>query len=129
MKLVHNRGSLLVFLVILAVELMIALYVDDWLIRPYGGDALAVVLVYSLLRTFYRGPSWRAVLGALLIAFLVELAQYFQIVARLGLTHNSVARTVLGTSFDWGDIVAYCLGAAAIMLTQRLWLRRAPPRM
>ena len=33
--------------VIFAVEVAIALWLHDWLIRPYGGDSLAVALVYA----------------------------------------------------------------------------------
>lgn len=40
------------FLVIFCIEVFIALYVRDSFIRPYMGDALVVVLVYSFVRIF-----------------------------------------------------------------------------
>ena len=38
------------FLVIFCIEVFIALYVRDSFVRPYMGDALVVVLVYSFVR-------------------------------------------------------------------------------
>ena len=40
------------FLVIFCIEVLIALYVRDRFIRPYVGDMLVVVLVYSFVRIF-----------------------------------------------------------------------------
>ena len=38
------------FLVIFCIEVLIALYVRDNFVRPYIGDVLVVVLVYSFVR-------------------------------------------------------------------------------
>lgn len=40
------------FLMIFCIEVLIALYVRDSFVRPYMGDALVVVLVYSFVRIF-----------------------------------------------------------------------------
>ena len=40
------------FLVIFCIEVLIALYVCDNFVRPYIGDVLVVVLVYSFVRIF-----------------------------------------------------------------------------
>ena len=40
------------FLLIFCIEVLIALYVRDNFIRPYVGDMLVVVLVYSFVRIF-----------------------------------------------------------------------------
>ena len=51
------------FLVIFCIEVLIALYVRDRFIRPYVGDMLVVVLVYSFVRIFSTdGDSADAVL-------------------------------------------------------------------
>ena len=40
------------FLLIFCIEVLIALYVRDNFMRPYVGDMLVVVLVYSFVRIF-----------------------------------------------------------------------------
>jgi glycopeptide antibiotics resistance protein len=111
-------------LLLLAVEIAIALFVHDAWIRPYGGDVLAVILVYTLIRTFHAGPAGRALVLALGIAFAIEIGQYFQLVARLGLDGSALARTVIGTSFAWGDLVAYLLGALLVWSARLLFVAR-----
>lgn len=39
-------------LCLLLIEIFIACFVHDRLIRPYIGDVLVVILLYALLRTF-----------------------------------------------------------------------------
>ncbi len=101
-------------LVLLAIELCIALYMHDRIIRPYVGDMLAVVLVYLGLRTVTPLSVRTAVFAALAIAFAIEFGQYFHLVDRLGLSHNRIARMVLGTVFDVGDLGCYVAGAAVV---------------
>ena len=96
------------------VELFIGLYVHDRLIRPYVGDALAVILVYLGLRSITRLNIRMALLAALAIAFALEFGQYFHLIDRLGLGHSRIARLVLGTTFDVGDLGCYTLGAAVM---------------
>ena len=43
------------FLVIFCIEVFIALYIRDSFIRPYMGDALVVVLVYSFVYLSRQG--------------------------------------------------------------------------
>jgi len=101
-------------LIVFAVELFIALYMHDRVIRPYVGDSLAVVLVYLGLRTVTPLSVRTAVVAALAIAFAIEFGQYFHLVDRLGLGHNRIARMVLGTVFDVGDLGCYVAGAAVV---------------
>jgi hypothetical protein len=124
-KWTYQRGYLLAFLALLGCECAIACLLHDRLIRPYGGDTLAVVLVFTLIKACSTLRTSHATLAALVLAFAVEAAQYFEAVARLGLGEHAFARTVIGTSFDWGDIAAYCLGAASILLASRLSHSRA----
>ena len=114
-----RRGYLAAFFAILSIEVFIALKMDDALIRPYGGDLLAVGLVYSLIRSLYPCTTLRAVAAAFGVACVVELGQKLQLLRVLGLQDRPVARTVLGTSFDWGDVLAYLLGALAILAVER----------
>jgi hypothetical protein len=103
---------------ILAIELYIGLYIHDQVIRPYVGDGLAVVLVYLGLRAVTTLTIRTALLAAVAIAFAIEFGQYFHLIDRLGLRHNRVARLVLGTTFDVGDLVCYVAGAAVTGLIE-----------
>ena len=82
------------FLVIFCMEVLIALYVRDRFIRPYVGDMLVVVLVYSFVRIFLPTGIPRMPFYVFLFACFVEVLQYFQLVETLGVT-NRVARIVL----------------------------------
>ena len=106
-----------------AIEVVIALWVhDDW-IRPHGGDVLAVVLVYCGLRAVTRIGATGGAVAAFGIGCLVEIAQGLDLLHRLGLKADSLSGTVLGSTFDWSDILAYGAGALAVLLVERL--RRA----
>ncbi|GAB4093911.1 ribosomal maturation YjgA family protein [Flaviaesturariibacter terrae] len=113
----HRRYFLLAILLFI-VEVLIALYVRDWLIRPYGGDYLVVILLYCGVRSFLDAAPWKIALAVLLFAYGIETLQYFRIVQRLGLSHNVLARTVIGTGFEWLDLLAYTLGVATVLLLE-----------
>ncbi|KDS23480.1 hypothetical protein M089_4854 [Bacteroides ovatus str. 3725 D9 iii] len=104
---------------IFCMEVLIALYVRDRFIRPYVGDMLVVVLVYSFVRIFLPMGIPRMPFYVFLFACFVEVLQYFQLVETLGIT-NRVARIVLGSTFDWGDIACYAVGCVFIVLFERI---------
>ena len=103
----YALATLLVFVI----EVLIALYMHDALIRPYGGDILAVILVYLGLRAVTPMGVRSAVLLALLIAFAIEFGQLFHVLDHLGLGHNRLLRIVLGGVFDVQDLACYAVGA------------------
>jgi hypothetical protein len=109
-------GYALAALLVLLLEVAIALWVHDRLIRPHLGDSLAVVLVYCVLRTSTRLRVVSAVLAALAVAFMIETAQFFGLVEASGLAHSTVARVSLGTSFDPQDLLAYVLGGLLVIM-------------
>ncbi len=103
---------LLAAAILLAIEVAIALFVHDAVVRPYVGDILAVILVYLMLRAMTPLTIRTALIVALLIAFAIEFAQLFHLLDRLGLGQNRLARVVLGGVFDLKDLVCYLAGAA-----------------
>ena len=120
--------SLKFFLFTLAlfiVEVLIALFVRDSIIRPYGGDYLVVILIYCAVKTFIKADPLKVAIGVLLFSYCVELLQYFNIVDRLGLTTNQLARTVIGYGFAWLDLLAYTLGIATVLILERLWQKNS----
>jgi len=104
--------------VVLAVEIVIALYVRDRFVRPYLGDVLAVVLVYCGLRAVLRIAPWQAATIAFTVAATVEIGQAIGILDALGWRGNAIALTVLGTGFEWKDFLAYAAGAALPLVVE-----------
>jgi hypothetical protein len=117
-------GYALAALSIFAIEVLIALFVHDGLIRPYIGDVLAVVLVYCALRAITPLRLLPAIILTLAIALAIELAQLFNLLDALGLRSNRIAATVLGGSFDWLDLAAYAAGALAVAAVELARLKR-----
>lgn len=107
---------LIATLLVLLIEIFIALFVRDQFIRPFVGDSLAVVLVYCFLKIGVRAHKVTVALTALSIAFCIEALQATNFIEYLGLSDNTFAKVVLGTSFDWGDILAYVGGAILIII-------------
>lgn len=120
LKLTFNKYYGLLALSLFLVEVLIALYVHDAIVRPYVGDFLVVILLYCFGKTFIDVPILPMAIAVLLFAYVIEWLQYLQIVNTLGLQHNAFARTVIGTTFQWGDIFAYTLGILVVLLVEKV---------
>ena len=110
--------------VIFGVELFIALFVHDKFIRPYVGDILVVVLLYTFVRIFIPDGVRLLPLYIFLFAAGVEVLQYFRIAEVLGLSDNRVLSVVIGSTFDWKDIVCYGVGCVILGLYEWLQFRK-----
>ncbi len=107
-----GRFALLTF-GLFAVELFLALFVHDRFFRPFFGDVLVVVLIYSFLRIFWDNRSLKLVVGVCLFAFGVEFVQFFDPIGRFGLAEHTVLSVVVGRTFSWLDLLAYLMGSLA----------------
>lgn len=96
------------------IELCIALFVHDNFVRPYIGDVLVVVLLYTFVRIFIPEKVRLLPLYIFLFAAGVEVLQYFRIVEVLGLSENRVLSVVVGSVFDWKDILCYGVGCMVL---------------
>ena len=106
-------GSL--FAVILLAEILIALFVRDAFIRPYGGDILVTVLLCCMARIVIPDRCFLLPLWVFLFAVAVEVGQYFDYVTLLGLGNVEFFRILMGTSFSWVDILCYAAGCAVFL--------------
>ena len=97
-------------LILLAIEVMIAMFVHDKIIRPYVGDVLVVVVIYTFLRILIPEKCGMLPLYIFVFAAMAEVLQYFHIVERLGLEGNRFLSVLIGTVFDIKDIVCYGVG-------------------
>lgn len=115
------------FLLLLGIEVLIALFVHDDFVRPYLGDVLAVGVVYGFVRIFLPRGVPLLPLFVTLFAVLIEFSQYFRLLYLLGLENNRFLRILLGSTFDWHDILCYLAGGALILAAEWLINRKKLP--
>ena len=99
-----------------AVEIFIALFIHDRLVRPFIGDMLVIILIFTICRTFIDANYFRLALCVLIFAFAVEIGQYFNLISILGLQHSALARIIIGATFDFHDLLAYSAGILLICI-------------
>ncbi len=114
----------ILFLVILATEVFIALYIRDDFIRPYVGDMLVTVLICCFVRLFIPEKFRFVPLFVFLFSALVETGQYFDFVKLLGLDNNVLVSTLLGRTFSVADIICYGIGCAIFTLLDYFFKRK-----
>ncbi len=111
MAISFNKHYALLAVLLFGIELAIALWVHDTLIRPFIGDVLVVILLFCLLRAIIQINNNLLILAVLIFSYVVEIGQYFQLAQWLGVEHYPIARIIIGSTFDSMDLVAYTLGA------------------
>jgi hypothetical protein len=111
-------GLLTLFLLI--IEVLIALYVRDAFIRPYGGDILVTILLCCFLRMIFLKKIPFIPLWVFLISILVEIGQYFGFVYLIGLGHIRFFRLILGTGFSFVDILCYGVGCVLFFIAEKI---------
>ena len=116
MKFALSKKYAVLSIGLLAVEISIALFIHDRLVRPFVGDMLVVILLFTLCRTVIETGYIRLALCVLTFSFAVEIGQYFNLISILGLQNSSLARTIIGTTFDFHDLLAYSAGALLICI-------------
>lgn len=110
-----KKWYFLAFVVVFLTEITITILPVNPFIRGFLGDVLVVPLLYVFLKTFFLFPSQKTMLGVLAFAFLVELLQLFPIIEILSIESKTV-RTVMGSTFDGWDFVAYFIGYLIVLL-------------
>ena len=119
-KLQFNPAYFLLALLLLITEIVIALFVHDTIVRPYIGDLLVVILIYCFVKAFLNSPVIPTAIAVLLFSFAIETAQYFKLINILHLQHYKLARIVLGTFFEWTDVLAYTAGIVLVIIAEKL---------
>ncbi len=122
--LTFNKNYFAFATLIFIIEVLIALFVQDNFVRPYVGDVLVVILIYCFVRSFLQVPIIPLALSVLVFSFTIEILQYIRIVEILGLENSQLARTVMGTSFAWIDLLAYVIGVSIVLGVEKYLLRK-----
>lgn len=108
------------FAVILIIEILIALFVRDSFIRPYGGDILVTILICCFMRMIFMEKIPLLPLWVFIFAVTVEVLQYFDIVSLLGLGDIKFFVILIGNSFSFVDIICYAVGCVLFYLREKL---------
>ena len=108
-------------LFLLLIEVIIALYVHDDFIRPYVGDMLVVIVIYTFIRIIVPEKCKLIPLLIFLFAVGVELLQLANIVEILGVEGNKFLKILIGSVFDIKDIVCYAVGCVILCMYE--WIR------
>lgn len=111
-----NFRYLKAFIAIFLVELFIAVFVHDRIIRPYIGDILVIVLLYTFIKIFTKKKIRLLPVYLFVFAAFVEGMQYFNIVKVLGLENNKVLSIIIGSTFDIKDILCYLAGSIILLI-------------
>lgn len=115
---------LAIFCGLLAVEVCIALFVHDAFVRPYVGDMLVTLLLCCMCRVILPDKIRLLPVFVFLFAACVEIGQYFDVVALMGLTDNRFLSIALGRTFSWMDLVCYAIGCVAAFVLDEV-IRRS----
>ena len=113
MKINYKYAS--IFIILLIVEICIALFIHDNIIRPFIGDALVVGVIYFFIRSFISKRIRFLAAYVFLFACSIEVGQYFNLVSVLHMENFRVARIIIGSTFDLKDIFCYFIGTILIL--------------
>ena len=111
-------------LFLLLIEVIIALYVHDDFIRPYVGDMLVVIVIYTFIRIIVPEKCKLIPLFLFIFAAGVELLQLANIVEILGVADNKFLKILIGSVFDIKDIVCYAVGCVILCMYEWVRVRR-----
>jgi hypothetical protein len=64
------------------------------------------------------------VLVVLIFSFTIEFFQFLNIVEKLHLEKSKIARTIIGTSFSWIDLLTYIAGIAIVIAVEKYGLKK-----
>jgi Protein of unknown function (DUF2809) len=113
--LIFNKRYAVYTIELFLVEVFIGVFIHDSFVRPFVGDVLVIILIYCLVRTFWKVRYNTAALSVLVFALTIEILQYFNLVDILGVRKYKIIAIAIGSTFDWKDIVAYILGTAIVL--------------
>lgn len=114
----------LAFLILLLTEVLIALFVHDAFVRPYIGDVLVVIVIYSFIRIIIPHKIRLLPLYVFIFAAGVEVLQLFNFVDLIGLGDIRFFRVLIGSVFDIKDVICYAAGCALLGAYEVLRLKK-----
>lgn len=77
-----------------------------------------VILLYCIFKSFIKAKSIYVALAVLIIAFIIEFLQMVNLLEYLNLQNSTIAKLVLGSTFQIGDLIAYTLGIISVLIIE-----------
>ena len=126
MNLKLNKTYLIITILLFITEVLIAVYLKSGFIRHTFGDFLAVILVYSFVKSFIKDNHFKIAISVLVFAFFIEFLQLLNILEMLHLQNNHIIKIILGSTFHISDLVAYTFGIITVLIIEfkiyKLWI-------
>lgn len=104
-------------------EVFIAKYTTGF-IRHSVGDYFAVLFVYTFIKSLFKISVEKAALITFVISFVIEFLQLSNLQNHFPKEHERALKIILGTSFSFGDLIAYTLGVITIILVEKIVRKR-----
>lgn len=111
-----NIKYLIAFIILFLNEVGIALFINDRIIRPYIGDILVIIIMYTFIRSFIKKPIRFLPIYLFIFAAFVEVIQYFNILEVMGLQNIKILSIIFGSTFDVQDILCYLIGSIILII-------------
>ncbi|MBW2938924.1 DUF2809 domain-containing protein [Aureisphaera sp. CAU 1614] len=108
-----------IFLLLLTIEVVIALFQFHKFIRGFVGDVLVIPLLYYFGRWITRFSANKLLLAVLLLAISVEIIQWFNLFPLLGI-ESKLFYILIGNTFDPLDLGAHCIGFLTVLFLNKL---------
>ena len=115
-----NINYFIAFIVLFIIEVVIALFINDKIIRPYIGDILIIVLMYTFIKSFIKKEIRFLPIYLFVFAAFIEIIQYINILGLIGLENNKVLKIIIGSTFDIKDILCYLIGSIILVIWKLL---------
>ncbi|WP_202027897.1 ribosomal maturation YjgA family protein [Galbibacter mesophilus] len=104
----------ILFIFFLCIEVGIALFSKNQFIRGFLGDFLVIPLLYFFVKSFIRIKGSNLSFYILIIAIFTEVLQLLEIQKHFQI-ENPYVKIIMGTTFDFKDLIAYFLGFLLIL--------------
>lgn len=118
MKLQFNKYYLALAHSLFLMELAIAFIIKTGFIRYTFGDYLVVILLYATIRGLTNMSVRASALAVLFVAYGIELLQLTPFLTYFNLQDSFTAKLVFGSTFQFGDLVAYTLGIITVLIIE-----------
>ena len=100
---------LLIFLLLVISEFIIGIYFHDDFVRPFVGDVIIAVVLYTFVRIFFPEKLYWLSAAVFVFCAAVEFSQIIPLCDLIGVKNNFL-RILMGVSFAWEDIICYAVG-------------------